>query len=207
MHTNPPHINSTMIHRSILQSVRFDESLSNGEVWLFWACIMRSGYESKFVPGAYASFRVHCNSTIMRDLDINERSVEKVIDWIYQDLSDDQDASVVIRRGLSSPSKKIVLQKRRINQLVNCILAGDSESAKIVFSELDKGIDNSFSKDELNRLVANSAARFCIRPRNLATDISQDTKDRIAIMLETCDISSKFPRLFEALASNFRPWG
>jgi FkbM family methyltransferase len=204
MYGNPLHINSTMIHRSILQSVSFDESLGNGEDWLFMACIMRSGYESKFVPGAHAAYRVHYGSTVLSDFDIHERTVEKVIDWVYQDLSDDEDQSIVIRKGLSSPPKTIVLQKRRIAHLVNCILAQDVDKAKTEVSKINKKIDDSFSKDELNRLVVNSATRYFIKPKNIAADISQEMKDQIEKVVEACDISSKLPRLFEALARNFR---
>ncbi|MGK2956636.1 MAG: FkbM family methyltransferase [Solirubrobacterales bacterium] len=120
----PAHLNSVLIKTDYARRYRFDVDLPNGEDWLFLARLLRGGVKSRFVPDGGATYRVHADSTVIRDKHTHEQNVLRTLDWIYAPTTG-PNVAPQLTAGLSEPPKERTYAQRGFNQLVWAVLSGD----------------------------------------------------------------------------------
>lgn len=79
---NPAHLNSIVLRAHVAKAFSFREGVTNGEDWWFVARLLRSGVTSEYVDGAASTYRIHRQSTVIKDVDGHENQLAGVIDWI-----------------------------------------------------------------------------------------------------------------------------
>lgn len=117
MSGNPASFNTIIVRRNILKFLRFDENLSNGEDWLALAKLLRKGFKSLYVPLGQSTYRVHSESTVVRDMFGHEDKLTPVIDWIYSDVEEGE-ACDEYKSALIKPSKKEILESRKLTGFI-----------------------------------------------------------------------------------------
>lgn len=122
---NPTHINALMARANILKQYRFPEYLANGEDWLLNSRLLRSGMTWHLVEGARVCYRIHDQSTVMKDFLAHERSLETVLDIIYGEDDGCPNPLPQYRFGLLIPPKNIIKKQRYYNLLTNRLLEDD----------------------------------------------------------------------------------
>ena len=127
MSSNRASLNSIMGRSSLIKKFRFDEGVTNGEDWWFLARVLRSGEKSDFVANGGASYRVHANSTVLKNMHQHETNLKLVIDWLYKERTSPHITEKYIQ-GLQSPPKEDVLIRRIYNLFVWSVLQRDKVS-------------------------------------------------------------------------------
>jgi glycosyltransferase involved in cell wall biosynthesis len=87
---NPVHFNTLMFKKEVLKYLHFDENLTNGEDWLTIAKVLKRGYISYYVPNAQSAYRIHENSTVIKDLKGHEEKIRLVIERLYKEVDKKQ---------------------------------------------------------------------------------------------------------------------
>lgn len=103
--TNPTHLNTVLGAQTLLRAFAFREGMTNGEDWLYFAQLLRSGAVSHYVEAGGATYRIHGASTVLQNMERHENLVREVIDWVYSDVPDTPDSQVApqYRLGLATP--------------------------------------------------------------------------------------------------------
>ena len=137
MHGSGAHFNTILIRASALRTLlRFDENLANGEDWLALAKVLRRGFVSKFVPDGCAAYRVHSASTVLRDFNKHEKTIQQVLNYVYAD-DPSENIEPQNRKGLGRPSKFDVIQQRKLSALIFFTFKGDSDAIEALLREED----------------------------------------------------------------------
>lgn len=183
---NPIHFNTLMLKKEIAKHLHFDETLTNGEDWLAFSKLMRFGYYSEYVPEASAAYRIHRNSTVLKNFDKHEEKLVGVIDWLYKDV-DSSEASKNNLKALSKGSKQGILASRRFNQFVMNVLKTDNFKPSVFLN--DRGV-LSVVEDEKqnfdNRLKVALLRAFSLHIDNMHF-ISMMDKKRIRKNIENIE--------------------
>ena len=140
MHTCPFHINSLMLRAKLFDRFRFNENFSNGEDWLLWQRIARTGINYHLVDTCKVAYRLHRGSTVFNDLIKHENMLLKVISIIYGLDPDCPDSHPLYSKGLKEPSKDIVVLMRRFGLLFYLLLINEKEKAQLIAKEFSPTI-------------------------------------------------------------------
>lgn len=212
MWRNPAHINTIMIRRGFAQGFRFREDMANGEDWLLFATMLRTGAVSRYVPGGTSIWRCRANSTTHAALARHERALLEVIDWVFGPC-EENGVAPEYRWGLRSPDKAEVIRERTYYLLIWYLLRGDVEGVREILS------DNVFTRWRLALLPAKRQAiveavaiRQFRRRLTELKDVEPQDKQRISIALAAAGIdrddlalAMTIKRLFR-LQEEAAPW-
>jgi glycosyltransferase involved in cell wall biosynthesis len=130
---NPASFNTFMFKREIIQYLWFDEKLTNGEDWLAISKVLRRGYKSIYVEEGYAAYRIHPNSTVIKDYNAHEKLVLPVIDWLYKEVSTDE-AVKSYCVPLKTLSKEEVVNLRNLGKLITNIFSSNNNDLKYLLT-------------------------------------------------------------------------
>lgn len=122
---NPASFNTLMFKRQALKFLTFDENLTNGEDWLAISKIMRMGYFSDYVENGKSAYRIHPESTVIKDSTAHEEKLLPVVDWLYSTVGPSQSVDIYLD-GIKVGSKKQIIIGRRINTLIMNIFSNSS---------------------------------------------------------------------------------
>lgn len=196
MWRNPAHINTIMGRAELIRAFPFPESIANGEDWLMFAQMLRSGAVSKFVPEGGVTWRIQGRSTTFRAMRRHEAGLVGVLDWVYAPAEDGK-AAPQFARGLTTPEKADVLRERAYGLLVWNILCGDLEGARQILLQ-DDTLEWRMARAPERRSVAVEAAavRLFRRTRAELRTLPASERKRIAAAIEALDL----PRIDRLLA-------
>ena len=203
MSSNPVHLNSVMGRAFFIKKFRFEEGITNGEDWWFFARLLRSGAKSDFVVHGGATYRVHKNSTVLKNMEQHENVLSHVIDWIYKP-SSEKGVSRKYEKGLQSPCKNDVLVGRTNNVLVWCILCGDEDKANYVMSEkLPIGWSEHWTETRLRNVVALAGIRYFGQPRKQLHEVSDSARQLVLDTIKSIKLKLFAPKLADAFIEIF----
>lgn len=141
----PAHFNTVMLRRSVAHDLTFPSGITNGEDWLAFAGFLRQGRESHFVPneGGIATYRVHPESTVLKDYAQHEANLSLVLDWVFSPASE-EGFDPRFQDGLDPVQLREIKERRAATVLFWQILQGNSEGAlaaakQLIDSELHRG--------------------------------------------------------------------
>ena len=203
MSGNPAHLNSILGRNFLIKKFRFEENVTNGEDWWFLARILRSGAKSDFVPDGGATYRIHGDSTVLKNMNRHEEHLRKVIEWLYTETSDPHTASEYAK-GLKKPPMPEILQRRVYNLLVWNILQGDTAAVqdtlanKMPSNWLSKQSENWF----LNTISVAGIRRFGMSRKDLI-HIPDTIKKNISDLIVKTELDQNAALFSQSLNSIF----
>lgn len=159
---NPASFNTLMFKRSILEFLRFDESLTNGEDWLAFSRVLRKGVVSHYVPEGKAAYRIHGGSTVMKDISGHEERLRPVVDWVCGTV-DAGEAHPKFREGLPVEKSQILLARKQ-GMLVQAVFNGQVDAVHELLQDSDLVSKiRQFSSDSLQAFKVPFVRAFCLR--------------------------------------------
>ncbi|MFO7997100.1 MAG: glycosyltransferase [Dehalococcoidia bacterium] len=204
MSGNPCHLNSLMGRSEIFKSVRFQSGLTNGEDWLFFSDIFRTGEVSHRVDNCSVAYVVRHDSVVCRDYLSHENTVSKVLDMIYSPVRNNMTAASEFIQGLSSPPKEIVALRRKIGLLTWLLLEQRADDVAAVLSEFNARALSALSRAEIRHQITYPAMRFYVcRQEELPNEFRKD-RLRILRLISETGIEKTFPQYVRELKSLMR---
>ncbi|MCV3470531.1 glycosyltransferase family 2 protein [Campylobacter sp. CNRCH_2015_0814] len=82
---NPISFNTMMLKRDVIKLLHFDEQSSNGEDWLANFNLLKNNLNSKFVYDSISTYRVHSESTVLKNYELHENNLLAIVDKIFSD--------------------------------------------------------------------------------------------------------------------------
>lgn len=160
MHTCPFHINSLMIEKKSLGTIRFPIAYKNGEDWLFFQRLARTGLIFYRISGCYITYRQHSHSTVQKDFNRHGQSVEKVLKVIYGPDPECPNPDPRYAKGLTTPSLQQILRKRRFTRFTMCILEGNLIDAKELAATFEPKHYNKVPEADFYNIIKFSFCRY-----------------------------------------------
>jgi glycosyltransferase involved in cell wall biosynthesis len=158
----PFHVDSVMVRTSLLRKFSFPLGIENGEDWLLWARMARSGVTFHRVRGVHVLYRAHHNSTVALDRLKHEVALEKVLALIYGPDPQCTAPDPRFAEGLCSPAFKQVLLKKRLGRLVTCLLLDKEDEAHQLAATFDPWVCAHISRPEVFSIIRSTFQRFYI---------------------------------------------
>ena len=203
MSAHPAHLNSVMGRTFFIKKFRFEEGVANGEDWWFLARLLRSGERSAFVVDGSATYRIHKNSTVLKNMDQHEKALSQVIEWLYSP-SSEKGVSKKYEKGLQRSCKNDILIHRANNILIWNILCGDKAKASYIISEkLPIDWSTHFTATLLRTLVAIAGIRYFGQPRRQLDEIPHSASQLILDTIESVKLRYLAPKLADAFINVF----
>ncbi|XOV89472.1 MAG: FkbM family methyltransferase [Pseudomonadota bacterium] len=195
MNSNKAHLNSLLIKRSLIENIRFDESLENGEDWKFLAQILRTGVTSNYVDNGWATYRIHGDSSVVGDYEKHEVGVSKVVNWIFDDMTSNPEYRPDLK---ANGSLEEVLKGRELNKFLWAVLTENLVFAIAMLKDEKKGrfLRNVSKARTLGSLKVAIARRFFSDAKQLACDSEACT--RIGATLSKISAQEKCPGVYGA---------
>lgn len=137
---NPVSINSVMGRSSVLRAIRFDETLTNGEDYLYFATLARMGYTYRTINARAATYRIHRGSVTHGNFHTHNAGVQRVQAWIAADMTWHP---YLDRRTACTVDPKILETKRvqrDMQALLHCVLAGTAHQVRQVKQAIESAI-------------------------------------------------------------------
>lgn len=175
-HGCPVHTNSVMFHRSVLETLRFDESFTNGEDWLMWQRIARMGIDFHRVDNCRIYYRQQLGA-VRRNFLKHEDSLLKILDVVYGEDPECPNPDERYLAGLHDPQKEHVILKRRLGLFNYLLLENKFEEAEKVGKEIKK-ISTTLSSQEIIGSIKYSTMRYYLCHAN---DYQKHLKNNHAI--------------------------
>lgn len=198
---NPAHLNSVLGKSKLLKQFRFEEGVTNGEDWWYLARVLRSGVVSEFVEGGGATYRIHSESTVLKNMEKHEDSLKNVIEWLYSKVTEPNVATEYYS-GLFSPPKSVLLHRRIYNLLLwNIFQSNSVEILKIIEKRLPKNWIDEQPDAWLSNSIEVTAIRYFGVPVSKLSLLPSDVKKGICETISKCQlnaISPKFVKIFVA---------
>ena len=186
MSGNPCHLNSVMGRSEIFKSVRFQSGLTNGEDWLFFSDILRSGEVSHRADNCSVAYVVRRDSVVCRDYLSHEDKVLEVLNMIYSPARNNLTAAPEFVQGLSSPPKEVVALRRKIGLLTWLLLEQRANAVAAVLSEFSIQASSALSRGEIRHQIIYPAMRFYVcRQEELAKRLRKDKAHILKLLSET----------------------
>ncbi|HEC1743620.1 glycosyltransferase family 2 protein [Campylobacter coli] len=85
IHGNPISFNTMMLKREIINLLYFDEQVTNGEDWLANFNLFKNNLSSNFVYDSISTYRIHSESTVLKNFELHENNLLAIIDKIFSD--------------------------------------------------------------------------------------------------------------------------
>ncbi|WP_144584114.1 glycosyltransferase family 2 protein [Campylobacter coli] len=82
---NPISFNTIMLKRDVIDLLNFDEQIPNGEDWFANFNLFKNNLISNFVHGSISTYRVHSESTVLKNFELHENNLLVIIDKIFSD--------------------------------------------------------------------------------------------------------------------------
>jgi len=136
MHSSKMHVNAVMLRRELAAAHRFDETLRNGEDWLFFARLARCGVEFHHVDNCSVAYVLHRNSTVMTDIVKHEDTLLGVLAGMYRKDPQCPHPLAAYRNGLNKPPLETIVFLRRLRLLIELILREDRAEAERVLAQV-----------------------------------------------------------------------
>ena len=204
MHGNPCPINSMLGRSHVFKSAHFQSGLSNGEDWLFWSDILRTGRVSHRVGDCSVAYVVRRDSAVCRDYLSHVNKVLECLNVIYSPVRDNLPAASEFAQGLSSPPKAAVVLRRRVGLLTWLLLEQRTNDVAGVLNELSTEHLSALPKGELRNQIIRSAMRFYVcRREELPKRFGKDKAVLLRLMSET-GIEETFPQYAHEFKSLMR---
>lgn len=201
--TNPAHLNTIMARRKFLGEIKFDESMSNGEDWKFFATLLRTGAQSKYVADGGAYWRFWGNSTTSKGLLAHFDNLSGVMEWLTSPSRDPRTAPENIQGVPGKTYEDLASQVCR-RKFIFCLLSGDIGGAQ---AHIDAVKADSVRRDHDDRfwrsVVEFSGARhFGVSPANLRR-IDAAARQLIFRTADEMNLRAEMPALASAMAGVF----
>lgn len=203
MWKNAASLNTIMGRASFVKQFEFDETLGNGEDWLFFARMLRTGVHSEFVKNGSAIWRLRSNSTTAGAMREHVTKLSRVLDWLYSPCHD-ENIPPENREGLDSQPRAEAEFMFRRGLLVWSILSGDSSAAVDALQDikqetrfLDKGRRYWLSA------VKASAVRYFRKPADELGKIDEPARALIFSTSAKLGLRAEAPHLAAALCEIF----
>ena len=161
-HSCPVHTASVMFKKKVLENLRFDENISNGEDWLMWQRIARMGIDYYKVENCRVFYRQQ-NGAVRRNFLKHENMLLDVIDIVYGEDAGCKSPLEEYRYGITTPKKEHVILKRRIGLLNYLLLEKKYNEAKIIGNEIAKACQEDslyINKNEVIAAIKYSTMRY-----------------------------------------------
>jgi glycosyltransferase involved in cell wall biosynthesis len=162
MHSCPFHINGVMLRRRALKGMRFDEDVTNGEDWLLWQRIARTGTNFHIVDTCRVAYRQDKESTVHCDFLEHEKRIEKVISVIYGQDPDCAMPHEVFKDGLRDPPKELVFMKRRLGTMIRFLLSNDEEGALSIARQFHPVVWQQLPASVVARMIQFATMRYYV---------------------------------------------
>lgn len=182
---NPCSFNTLMFPSFYLDVLKFDVELSNGEDWLAIAKILRTGTESKYVKAGRACYRVHSNSTVMKDVKGHEDKLRKVVDWVHSE-NTEKNTHDDFKGRIFKVKPSNIFTLRRIGVIITEVLSADDPDFRSLLNNDVIAILNSSTENFANRLRVPFVRAFSVNLSE-AKNLSQQDKNRILKNLKSLD--------------------
>ena len=158
----PFHVDTVMARTSLLRQFSFPLAVENGEDWLLWARMARSGVTFHRVRGVHVLYRAHQNSTVALDRLKHEAALEEILALIYGPDPGCSAPDPRFTEGLKKPAFQQVLLKRRLGRLVTCLLLDNEEDAHHLAASFDPRVWAEISRADVFSLIRSTFQRFYI---------------------------------------------
>ena len=202
MYTNPASLNSVTGKREILQRFQFREGMVNGEDWLFLATVLRGGFSSDYVEGGSAIYRIHRDSTVVKNYARHESAVQQVIDWVYSEVHADNVAEQYVC-GLTEPFKTKVIIGRKLSVFAWCVLCNDiAECYRYLADEEFIYFVNTLPAPTITSYFRVPLARLhLISLEDAANLLSFEQRAMVLKTCIACNLPLRTPTLFSVVSS------
>jgi len=180
------HINSLLGRAQVLKSVRFQSGLTNGEDWLFFSDILRTGEVSHRVARCSVAYVVRRDSAVCGDYLSHENKLLEVMDIIYSPVRNNLPAAPEFAQGLSLPPKEAVILRRRIGLLTWLLLEQRANDVTGVLSEFSDRDLSALSRSKIRNQIIYPAMRFHVcRKEELPERLHKDKASILRLISET----------------------
>lgn len=202
----PASFNSILVRRNIATTaLSFPAGVTNGEDWLAFARLTRQGHVSHFVEGAGATYRIHPQSTVVKDMDRHEEKLLPILDWIYS-RDDSEIFAEEFRGGLDRNQLNEVIARRKASLMFWHIISGDAPAARKVARDINElGMWCVISWSSLEPSLRVSAARRLVVNLEQLPNCDAEVVERC--MRVIADLSDEFlvEPLRDLFETFFRP--
>jgi len=157
MYGFPVHISSVMLRTAALADLRFDESLANGEDWLFFARLSaRVGAFHRSSEGA-SGYRCHGGSVVKKDYYTHVKKLQEVVERIYY-LKEEQTTA----ETASWPARDFILSLRKIELFTWSLLERKEQITELIKKEgsFKAVINDSKNRPKIWSLLINTVMRY-----------------------------------------------
>lgn len=199
MHSCPFHINSVLLRRTVLNGMGFDEDVTNGEDWLLWQRIARTGTNFHMLHTCRVAYRQHKRSTIFRNFLEHERRIEKVISIIYGSDPDCPMPHEAFKDGLKDPPKELVFMKRRLSVIIRLLLNKDEAGAQSLAGQFDPLVWQRLSASSIARMIQFATMRYYVCNSDEWLAYWHQHCDTIKPFFQTNFPARTYPNMGEAL--------
>lgn len=207
---NPCSFNTLMFPNRLKKLFHFQEGLKNGEDWLTLGRVLRTGLDSIYVPDGKAVYRIHENSTVIKNFSAHEKALDLVIEELHSpstsaDVAERYRASCfkVTREEIKRNRRFNVLVMKLFNQVVEDFSDISSDDVLVKFVRSDKNLERRLRVPFVRSFNTNI---------DLIDGLTLDLKKRIALNLsclrneigptELEDAVKRFLRIPEGLELN-----
>ena len=172
LYGNPASFNTLLFRRKVLGYLKFDENLSNGEDWLAFAKVLENGLTSTYVAEAQSAYRIHDNSTIIKNFDTHEEKLFSVIEYLHGD---------------NIKEKNKIFQARKFNKFIMTLLSEKEINIVKLLNDLKL---KDFLKNDNNfkNRVKVPLVRTFVVPLNTIINIDETRKEIINKNLQLIDL-------------------
>ncbi|MEQ8558532.1 MAG: FkbM family methyltransferase [Henriciella sp.] len=200
---NPAHLNTVMGEAKFLKQFRFQESVANGEDWLFLAEMLRTGTKSIYVANGGAYWRFWNSSSTSSNLSKHFDSLQTVINWLTTPLRDGS-AAHPYKTGLLNKSAEDLEASATKSLFLTALVAGESERCADLVEEVTaKSEDDAYDRTKWLRLLQFAGARrFGVQPSALK-HLDAEIRNRIFAVSRAIELRRKIPALGAAIAEVF----
>lgn len=199
MHTCPFHGNSVMIRKNALGGIYFPTSFRNGEDWLFWQRLARTGLVFYKIKGCYSTYRQHSQSTVKKDFAKHGQALEKVLEIIYRPDPECPNPDPRYQKGLRTPPFQQVLLKRRFSRFVMCFLERNLKGAEELAETFDPQHWLKVSEMELYNIVRTSCCRHFVCHIQEWKRYWQQHENDFTTLMDKCFPPNRYPHMTSKL--------
>lgn len=157
-HGNSFHTNSLMTKSSVLKSLNFETNFTNGEDWLLFQRLARSGIVFHRVDNCKVYYRQH-QATVLSNFYKHENELLRVLDIIYGKDINCPSPVEQYKNGLNYPPKEDVILKRRIGLFNFLLLNREFNLANKIGEEIASYDWSRLSENEIIASIKYSTIR------------------------------------------------
>lgn len=199
MHGNI-HLDSVIGKAELMKRQSFEIGRTNGEDWLYLSQVLRAGVELEYVSDTHVLYLIHPTSAVLTKFALHEEKCLEVIDIIYGYDEKCVEPSSKYRDGLQKPNKKLVILRRRLNQLTFLLLTKNSRQ---FFDCMQRSVDlpwSNLSKKEICNNIKRLVMRnYCCASQELWQKELISKADYIRKVFSRFKVNESLPHYYQAI--------